>query len=228
MMNNLGNIVIIKLGPQLRKFNFFSFFLTKLKVYNQPFISFFMVEIIPLQEIDEKYLIERVEAGDIFIYPTDTVYGLGCNAVNSNSVLDLKAIKKRDSNKPLSVIAPSKKWIYDNFEISKKSYVQTLPGPFTFIFNVKKNSVSREVNPGKNTLGVRIPHHPFTRLIQRAKIPFITTSVNLSGKRPIREIKNIPKSILKKVDFVIDGGFLHNQPSTIIDLTQEMPKIVKR
>jgi len=187
-----------------------------------------MVEIIPLHEIDTKYLIERIEAGDIFIYPTDTVYGLGCNALNSDSVLDLKNIKKRDNNKPLSIIAPSKKWIYDHFEISKKSYVQTLPGPFTFIFKVKKNGVSREVNPGRNTLGVRIPYHSFTRLIQRANVPFITTSVNLSGRRPIREIKNIPKNILKKVDFVIDGGFLHNQPSTILDLTRKMPRIVKR
>lgn len=187
-----------------------------------------MVEIIPLPEIDAKYLIGRIKAGDIFIYPTDTVYGLGCNAKNSNSVLDLKDIKKRESDKPLSVIAPSKKWIYDHFEINKKSYVQTLPGPFTFIFKIKKNCVSSEVNLKNDTLGVRIPYHSFTRLIQRAGVPFITTSVNLSGKRSIREVKKIPKNILKKVDFVIDGGFLHNQPSTIIDLTQEIPKIVKR
>ena len=142
--------------------------------------------------------------------------------------LDLKNIKKKDFDKPLSVIAPSKKWIYDHFEIPKKSYVQTLPGPFTFIFKINKKSVSNEVNSGRKVLGVRIPYHSFTRLIQRANVPFITTSVNLSEKRSIREINEIPKNILKKVDFVIDGGFLHNQPSTIIDLTQEMPKIVKR
>jgi L-threonylcarbamoyladenylate synthase len=187
-----------------------------------------MVEIIPFHEIDTKYLVDRIKFGDIFIYPTDTVYGLGCNALKSGSISEIKKIKGKDKDKPLSVIAPSKKWIYDYFDISKKSYVQTLPGPFTFIFNVKKRAVARNVNPGMNTMGVRIPYHAFSRLVQRANVPFITTPVNLSGKPPVREIKKIPKNVLKKVDFVIDAGFLPNQPSTIIDLTEEMPKIVKR
>ncbi|MBT6995166.1 threonylcarbamoyl-AMP synthase [Candidatus Woesearchaeota archaeon] len=187
-----------------------------------------MVEIISFHEIDAKYLVERIKAGDIFIYPTDTVYDLGCNALKSGSVSEIKDIMGRDRDKPLSVIAPSKKWIYDHFEISKKSYVQTLPGPFTFIFNMKKRAVARNVNPTLDTLGVRIPYHAFSRLVQRAGVPFITTSVNFSGKSPVREVSKISRNILKKVDFVIDDGFLHNQPSTIIDLTEEMPKIVIR
>lgn len=187
-----------------------------------------MVEIISFHEINAKYLIERMKAGDIFIYPTDTVYGLGCNALKSGSVSEIKNIKGRDRDRPLSVIAPSKQWIYDHFEISKKSYIQTLPGPFTFILNMKKRAVARNVNPVLKTLGVRIPYHAFSRLVQRANVPFITTSVNLSGKSPTREVNKIPRNILKRADFVIDDGFLHNQPSTIIDLTEEMPKIVRR
>lgn len=187
-----------------------------------------MVEIIPFGEIDAQDIIKRMKAGEIIIYPTDTIYGLGCNASKPGSVSMIRSIKGRDSEKPLSVIAPSKKWIYEHFEINKKSYVQTLPGPFTFILNMKRRCVARNVNPGSETLGVRIPYHAFTRLVQRANIPFITTSVNLSGQKPVREIKEIPKSILRKVDVVIDGGFLPNHPSTIIDLTGEMARILKR
>jgi len=187
-----------------------------------------MVEIIPFGEIDASDIINRMKAGEIIIYPTDTVYGIGCNASKPGSVSLIREIKKRDANKPLSVIAPSKKWIYDHFEINKKSYIQTLPGPFTFVLNMKKRAVARNVNPGSETLGVRIPYHAFTRLVQRANIPFITTSVNLSGQKPVREIREIPRSILKRVDIVIDGGFLPNYPSTIIDLTGEIARILKR
>jgi L-threonylcarbamoyladenylate synthase len=187
-----------------------------------------MVEIIPFGEINALDIIKRMKAGDIIIYPTDTVYGIGCNASKPGSVSFIRKIKGRDSDKPLSVIAPSKKWIYDHFEINRKSYIQTLPGPFTFILNMKRRGVARNVNPGSETLGVRIPYHAFTRLVQRANIPFITTSVNLSGQKPIREIKDIQRSILKKVDIVIDGGYLPNHPSTLIDLTGEIARILKR
>ena len=187
-----------------------------------------MVEIINFQDINAKDLVKRIKAGEIFIYPTDTIYGLGCNASKSECVEEIRKIKRRDGEKPLSVIAPSKKWIYDNFEINKRSYIQTLPGPFTFILTMKKKCVAKNVNLDGNTLGVRIPYHAFTRLVQRANVPFITTSVNFSGKKPIREVKEIPRSILRNVDVVIDDGFLHNHPSTIIDLTGEMAKIVRR
>ena len=187
-----------------------------------------MVEIIDFKDIDAKDIVKRMKAGEIFIYPTDTIYGIGCNASKSECVGEIRRIKQRNGEKPLSVIAPSKKWIYDNFEINKKSYIQTLPGPFTFILTMKKKCVAKNVNLNGDTLGVRIPYHAFTRLVQRTNKPFITTSVNLSGKKPIREVKDIPRSILRNVDVVIDDGFLHNHPSTLIDLTGDMAKIVRR
>ncbi|MCD4759843.1 threonylcarbamoyl-AMP synthase [archaeon] len=187
-----------------------------------------MPEIIDFKDIDAKEIVKRMKAGEIFIYPTDTVYGIGCNAMKSGSVAEIRKIKRRNDDKPMSVIAPSKKWIYDNFEVNKKGYIQTLPGPFTFILNIKNRCVARNVNPKGGSLGVRIPYHAFTRLVKRANIPFITTSVNFSGRKPIREIKDISRAILRNVDVVIDDGFLHNHPSTLIDLTEEMAKIVRR
>jgi tRNA threonylcarbamoyl adenosine modification protein (Sua5/YciO/YrdC/YwlC family) len=186
-----------------------------------------MPDIYQFTEINKSEIVRRIKQGEIFIYPTDTVYGLGCNALKQGSVQIIKQIKERD-NKPLSVIAPNKQWIYRNFKVNNKHFIQKLPGPYTYILEIKKRCVARNVNPGLKTLGVRIPNHEFTNLIKRSNVPFITTSVNISGKKPIRDLSKIPRKILKYVDVIIDDGYLHNYPSTIIDLTSEIAKIVKR
>jgi tRNA threonylcarbamoyl adenosine modification protein (Sua5/YciO/YrdC/YwlC family) len=186
-----------------------------------------MPEIINLKDIKKRNIVKRIKQGEIFIYPTDTIYGIGCNALKPASVEIIKKIKKR-SEKPFSIIAPSKDWIYKNLKVNNKSYIKKLPGPFTFILELKKRATARNVNPGYKTLGVRIPNHPFSNIIKSANVPFITTSVNISGKTSIRSIKQIPRSIKKHVDIIIDDGYLPNYPSTIIDLTQTPPKIITR
>ena len=186
-----------------------------------------MPEIVNFDEIKKADIVKRIKQGEIFIYPTDTIYGLGCNALKQGSVQLIREIKKRD-NKPLSVIAPNKQWIYKNLKVNNKHFIKKFPGPYTYILEIKKRGVARNVNPGSKTLGVRIPDHPFTNLIKMANVPFITTSVKLSGKKPVRDLSKIPKEILKKVDIMIDNGFLHNYPSTVIDLTGKIAKIVKR
>lgn len=163
----------------------------------------------------EENLIKLIKSGSIFIYPTDTVYGLGCNALNKESVEKIKKIKGRDKNKPLSIIAPSKSWIFKNL-ITKKSLVDKyLPGKYTLILKKKNPKYLSDVSPSE-TLGVRIPNHKFTKLIVRAKVPFITTSVNRSGEKPASSLKNIDKNIIKKVDIIVNAGKLSGKPSTII------------
>jgi tRNA threonylcarbamoyl adenosine modification protein (Sua5/YciO/YrdC/YwlC family) len=186
-----------------------------------------MSEIIDFNDINKKELINRIKQGDIFIYPTDTVYGLGCNALKQGSVQLLREIKKRDGG-PLSVIAPNKQWITKNFEVLNKNFIKKLPGPYTYILKIKKRAVARNVNPGIKTLGIRLPDHKFIDLVKKAGVPVISTGVNFSGLKEAREISQIPNKILNSVDFVIDAGYLHNYPSTLIDLTSEIPKLVKR
>ncbi len=187
-------------------------------------IAFKMVKIMHLDEVDAEYIARKIKLGSIFIYPTDTIYGLGCNALNPESVNKIREIKER-FDKPLSIIAMSKQWIADNFKASK-SFIDKLPGPFTYIMEPKRpNLVCKEVATGN--IGVRIPDHPFTKVVQKAKVPFVTTSVNVTGKKPYLDIRKIPRSITSKVDFIIDGGVLDNPPSTVIDLTGKLPKILR-
>lgn len=186
-----------------------------------------MPEIIELKDIDKKNIIKKIKSGEIFIYPTDTSYSLGCSALKSASIKKIKEIRKID-NVPLSLIAPSKEWIYSNLKVSNKAYIQKLPGPYTYILEIKKRAAARNLNPNSKTLGVRIPNHPFSNIIKSADIPFVNASISQSVNKPIRKIKEIPKSIAKHIDIIIDSGYLLHYPSTIIDLTHIPPKIITR
>jgi len=163
----------------------------------------------------KKQIIKLIKSGAIFIYPTDTVYGLGCNALNKKSVERIKEIKARDKNKPLSLIAPSKAWIFKNLIVKKSLVNKYLPGKYTLILK-KKNPNFLSYVSKTNTLGIRIPKHNFTKLIQKANVPFVTTSVNLSGEKPASDLNEISKNIIEKVDIIINSGKLSGKPSTII------------
>lgn len=160
-------------------------------------------------------LIKDIKSGKIFIYPTDTIYGIGCNATNKKAVEKIRLIKKRDK-KPFSLIAPSKKWIKDNLIINKNLKISKyLPGPYTIILKKKNPKFLNHVS-NADSLGVRIPDHPITKLIQSSNLPFITTSVNLSGQPSITNLSKVPKTILNKVDVVINAGTIKGRPSTLI------------
>jgi len=186
-----------------------------------------MTKIIKMNELKERDLLKEIREGKIIIYPTDTIYGIGCDAKNSHSVQKIREIKGR-TEKPFSIIAPSRQWIYDNFEVHNKNYIEKLPGPYTFILKTKREGiVSRHATNG-TTIGIRIPNHKITTMIQKAQTPFISTSINLAGEEPVNDIRKIPKRILKFVDLVVDDGTLSNQPSVLIDMTTELPRIIKR
>jgi L-threonylcarbamoyladenylate synthase len=166
-------------------------------------------------EYPEEKLIEWIKAGKIFIYPTDTVYGLGCNAENENSVSRIKLIKAREKEKPLSVIAPSKEWIKANLITDKIDIDKYLPGAYTLILWKKDKNFLSHVSSSE-TLGVRIPNNDFTKIIEKSGVPFITTSVNLSGEKPASRVAEVKTELLSNVDIVLDGGTLPGTPSTII------------
>ena len=168
-------------------------------------------------------VVSAMKTGSIFIYPTDTVYGIGCNAENPSSVRRIREIKGTDH--PFSVIAPSVEWIEYSLRADSKEYLKKLPGPYTLIF-LKKGNMLDEASRGKS-LGVRIPKHGFTKLVEEAGVPFVTTSANISGQPVIRSVKDMPERLLGDVDFVIDGGELGGKASTVVDLTGVKPMILR-
>jgi len=167
-------------------------------------------------------IIEEIRTGSIFIYPTDTIYGIGCNALIAESVKRIRRMKKADH--PFSVIAPSTEWILRNLVVDSRKSLAVLPGPYTLIFRKKEPFFLREVSP-LPTLGVRIPAHPITKIVREIGVPFVTTSANLSGKQPIKKASEAKK--FKGMKLVIDGGTLANPPSIVVDLSGEEEKVIR-
>ena len=179
--------------------------------------------------LQDKSNIARL-AKDVFIYPTDTIYGIGCDARNAALVRQIREAKQ-SLDQPFSVIAPSKDWINHNLEVKPEfdEWIDRLPGPYTLIMKLKDNDcVSEDTTTFHNTLGIRIPDNWFSGVVAQAGIPVITTSVNVHGEPPLVSIKEIPESIKSMVDFAIDDGIIKGKPSTIVDLTKSPPDIIKR
>jgi L-threonylcarbamoyladenylate synthase len=172
-------------------------------------------------EFFDLYSAERIAAGGVFVYPTDTVYGIGCDALNEKAVERVFEIKERDKNKPLSVafsdVDDLLGFVYVD-ESDEKELREKLPGPYTFI--VKNKSIPRVVTGGLDTIGVRVPDHDrIRRIIKLAGRPIVTTSANPSGAPAVNSIQEIPDEFLKRVDFMIDEGVCGSgRPSRIINL----------
>ncbi len=179
--------------------------------------------------IRRKYLCRALLQTKIFVYPTDTVYGIGCNAENSELVKKILKIKKR-SNSVMSVIAPSFLWIKKNFYVKKceKLIKKCFPGPYTLIFKLKKENKDYLKHISKNgKIGVRIPNHEISIACSLANLPIITTSANISGNKDPTNISEIDKDILGNVDLIITqkNSKCTGTPSTIIDC--EKKKIIR-
>lgn len=168
---------------------------------------------------DKKKYLSLIKNGKSFVYPTDTIYGLGCDATNAKAVQHIRLLKQREK-KPFSVIVPSKEWIIKNCVISAaaKKWLHKLPGKYTFILKLNnKKAVSRQVHLGDYTVGVRIPKHWFAGIVAEYGKPIVTTSVNITAKPFMNSLSDLPLSIRKRVAFILYEGGKKTHPSILID-----------
>lgn len=184
------------------------------------------------RKIDQ--IVKTLRNGGVIIYPTDTIYGMGCDIFNSKAIDTIKRLKNIKSKKTdfsficydLSHISEYTKSLSTPiFKLMKKA----LPGPFTFILN-SNNKVPKMLNASKKTIGIRIPNNNIPRVIvQELGNPIITTSI--LDEDEILEYSTDPELIFEKydglVDLVIDGGFGQNVASTIVDCTTDEPEIIR-
>jgi len=176
-----------------------------------------------------------LKKGGVIIYPTDTLYGLGVNAKNSKALAFLRRLKQKETKDPLSIIvrnlSQAKKFSFIN-KTEEKLLKKYLPGPYTFVLKKRKNLPS-SLTGGKNTLGIRIPRHPFTeKLSKEISFPCVTTSANLSGEKPLNKSSEIMRvfSKVKNVPILFfDFGNLDKSlPSTVVDLTKKPYKVLRK
>lgn len=181
-----------------------------------------------------EHIISVLRNGGVIIYPTDTVYGMGCDIHNARAVERICLIKGIKPNKnnfsficnDLSNIADYAKVSTATFKLMKKN----LPGPFTFVLE-GNNRVPKVLSQSRKTVGIRIPDNTIPRIIvQELGNPIITTS--LHDDDDILEYPTDPELIFEKfqnlVDIVIDGGYGNNVPSTIIGATNDNFEILRQ
>jgi len=158
-----------------------------------------------------------IKKNGIVIYPTETVYGIGANIFSEDALKKVFAIKKRDTDKPVSVAVSDFKMMDDLVYIGKRErrfIEQFLPGPVTVLLK-KKKKVPDTLTYGSELVGIRYPdHETTTKLIELAGVPITSTSANISGEAPPRKVEEIKID----ADYIIDGGECKGEPSTVVDL----------
>jgi L-threonylcarbamoyladenylate synthase len=171
-----------------------------------------------------------VKKGGLVVYPTETVYGLGCDPPNVQAVKRLLEVKG-DRNKPLPVLAAT---IVDAEKIAhissngKKLAAKFWPGPLTMVFQ-KKPALPDVVTFGLDSVGLRIPNNDVAlQLLSLCGGLLVGSSANLSGEVPPRSVQEVSVELKRMVDVVLDGGSaVQGTPSTVVDLTQKKPKILR-
>jgi len=179
--------------------------------------------------------VEVLQSGGVIIYPTDTIYGIGCDLMNRRAVARLCQVMnikplKLDLSFICSDLSDISRYVkrIDTpvFKVLKK----TLPGPFTYIFESSSN-VPKILGVNKKTVGIRVPNHPIPlAIVRQMGNPLITSSIKDDDH--IKEYTTDPEEIFEdfkhQVDLVIDGGAGGNQASTIVDFTGDEIQVIRR
>lgn len=171
-----------------------------------------------------------IQDGGIVAFPTETVYGLGANALDENAVQKIFDAKNRPSNNPLIVHISQESdldKIIRHLPIKAKILINHFwPGPLTLILPKKRN-VPSITSANLDTIAVRIPNHPVAlKLIKKSGVPIAAPSANSSGKPSPTTAKHVQNDLGDKVDLILDGGQTDvGLESTVLDLTEEPPII---
>lgn len=164
-----------------------------------------------------------IESGGILIFPTDTVYGIACNAFNPIAVGKIYALKGRSYSKPLPILLPESHQLNlvakEVPPESKKLIDAYWPGPLTLVF--KTAPMAAVASHGRHTIAVRVPDHGVVRhILTTVQIPLAATSANSSGKPSLTDGKEAVKLFNGKVDLIIDGGVCEwRKESSVVDAT---------
>lgn len=183
----------------------------------------------PESEIVEE-AVNVLKKGGILMYPTDTCYGLGANIANRMAFNKIYTLKRRSANKPVSVIVPSEKHIFDIAIVNdeQKPYIiKYFPGAVTLIFL----TLDQEVFPF-SSVGIRIPNYQVTQKIATGlNGAYVTTSANIANYPPAYAVNDFLNQLGNndlKPDLILDAGKLPKADlSTVVDLTSGKPKIIR-
>jgi tRNA threonylcarbamoyl adenosine modification protein (Sua5/YciO/YrdC/YwlC family) len=178
-----------------------------------------------------RQIVDMLKQGGVIAYPTDTYYGIGCDIMNKKAIQKVYQLKQRDKNKPFSFICSGLKNISDYAKVPNYAYKtmrRLLPGPYTFILEGSK-LVPKIMLTRRKTAGIRVPDNAIClALVESLGNPVISTSAT----KPDGEIFFDPSFIQdffgSRLDAVIDGGPVPNEPSSVIALDTDIPEVLRK
>nr|WP_113867332.1 L-threonylcarbamoyladenylate synthase [Brenneria salicis]NMN91650.1 tRNA threonylcarbamoyl adenosine modification protein (Sua5/YciO/YrdC/YwlC family) [Brenneria salicis ATCC 15712 = DSM 30166]RBP61437.1 tRNA threonylcarbamoyl adenosine modification protein (Sua5/YciO/YrdC/YwlC family) [Brenneria salicis ATCC 15712 = DSM 30166]RLM30368.1 threonylcarbamoyl-AMP synthase [Brenneria salicis ATCC 15712 = DSM 30166] len=176
--------------------------------------------------------VDFLHKGGVIVYPTDSGYALGCMLGDKNAMERICRIRSLDSNHNFTLMCR------DLSELSTYAYVDNTafrliknntPGNYTFILKATKEVPRRLMNEKRKTIGLRVPSNPIAlSLLAVLNEPMMSTTLMLPGNDFAEsDPEEIQETLGKQVDLIIHGGFLGQQPTTVIDLTESSPKITR-
>lgn len=179
-----------------------------------------------------KQAAEIVNNGGVIIFPTDSGYALGCALDDKHALEKMCHIRKIDKKHNFTLLCKDLAEIAIYARVDNSAYrmlKSNTPGPYTFIFKSTKDLPKRLMNPTKRTIGIRIPDNAIAlALLDELETPLMTTSLILPGKSSTEfDPEEIRDQLERQVDLIINGGYLGESPTTVIDLSDDEVVIVR-
>ncbi|MEE9517384.1 MAG: L-threonylcarbamoyladenylate synthase [Candidatus Adiutricales bacterium] len=174
---------------------------------------------------------EALREGKIIAYPTDTYYGIGCDLYQKKAIEKIYRLKKRSLKKPFSFICADLKDISQYARVSNYAYRtmrRLLPGPYTFILDGTRLVPKIMLSPRKEA-GIRVPDSQICMaLVKALGNPIITTTASNAADVPLTDPQEIETLFKGSIEIVIDGGAVPSEPSTVVSLIEDTPKIIRK
>jgi tRNA threonylcarbamoyl adenosine modification protein (Sua5/YciO/YrdC/YwlC family) len=180
-------------------------------------------------------IVQALRNGAIMLYPTDTVYAIGCDLSVKSAIEKVRNLKRLSSDKPLTFLSPSLSKIASYALVSDGAYrvmKRLIPGPYTFILPATKLVPKLVMNPKRKTTGIRVPDHPISQaLLEALGNPIISTSAHLPDQmEDFVDLHSLFDALESQVDLIIDDGSITPMgiTSSIIDFTTDTPTLVRK
>lgn len=174
-----------------------------------------------------------IKRGGLVVYPTDSGYALGCQLGDKSALQKIRKIRQLDKNHNMTLVCRDLSELGTYAKVNNSTFrllKAFTPGPYTFLLNATREVPRRMLHPKRRILGLRVPENAIAlSLLENLEEPLMSTTLILPGaEAPLSSPEAIRDVLGNQVDLVIDGGHCGLEPTSVIDLTQEFPRIVRR
>lgn len=179
-------------------------------------------------------VVGMLHEGAVIVYPTDSAYALGCHIGDKKALDRIRAIRQVDNKHNFTLMCRDLSEISTYANLNNNTLYRMLnahtPGPYTFILKATSEVPRRLMHPKRRTIGIRVPSNPIAHMmLEEHREPIMSTTLILPGEEmPLTDPYDIREILEHQVDLVIDGGYCGLEPTTVVDMTEGVPEVVRK